>query len=574
MNILIKKSFLLLFCVISVFCVLRVEKVNAASLSLSPNTGVYSAGSSFTARVIVNTAGQPINAAEGDISFNPDDLSVVSISKAGSIFTLWTKEPEFSNATGKISFGGGSPSGYTGNSGTIMLVTFRTKHAGTSNVTYSAGSILAADGKGTNVVSGMQGGTYTTQAVTTEPAPEYVPPANTPSAPQVSSKTHPDQSKWYTEKRAELSWKLPEGVTSVRTLLDEKAGTIPTKVYEEPISSVTLDLDEGTSYFHIQFKNKEGWGRLTNYRLNVDTSKPESFTITLAEGNDVARPDQKLHFEVKDEGSGVAYYMIQIDGGERQKYEDKDTTKTYTTPSLAPGAHTVVVEAYDHSNNSIVASIDLTVEAFDAPVFTEYPTEFSSAVIPVIKGTTRSDADVTVSVSQVGSTPTTYLVHAGEDGVFVFIPPARFSEGVYELSAIAKDSSGSISRESEKIRIAVQESGMVRVGGMVVTALSVIVPLLGLVALLLGMVWYGWHRAQTFRKRVRKETTEAEQSLVHEFHGVISALEGNVAELKEARKGRLTKQEQDLVTALADNLRSAQKRIQKELEDIEKLAKR
>ncbi|MEZ4200072.1 MAG: hypothetical protein R3B69_00480 [Candidatus Paceibacterota bacterium] len=40
------------------------QAVEAATLSLSPGTGVYTAGGTFTARVVVNTAGESVNAAE------------------------------------------------------------------------------------------------------------------------------------------------------------------------------------------------------------------------------------------------------------------------------------------------------------------------------------------------------------------------------------------------------------------------------------------------------------------------------------------------------------------------------
>ena len=300
----------------------------AATLSVSPNTGVYNAGTSFTVRVVVNTQGKPINAAEGTLKFNPQEITVVAVDRSSSIFNLWVTEPTFSNSAGTINFSGGMPTGYTGSAGTIFNVTFRSTSANTARVSLTGGSVLANDGQGTNVLSSMNGGTYTIQAPSTSPTPEvveYVPPANTPGLPQITSTTHADQQLWYTTKEALLKWTLPAGVTQVRTLLDDKAGTIPTKVYEEPISEIRLsDLPEGVSYFHLQFRNADGWGKVSHFRLAVDSTKPDSFTITQSENNDSSNPEQVLKLESVDKTSTVNRYQIKIDNEEPYEFIDED----------------------------------------------------------------------------------------------------------------------------------------------------------------------------------------------------------------------------------------------------------
>lgn len=564
----------------------------AASLVLSPDTGVYTAGGTFTVRVAVNTEGQSVNAAEGEIAFNPNDLSVVSVSKGGSIFTLWPVEPSYSNSGGSVSFGGGAPSGYKGGSGTIVTVTFRAKHAGTTMVDYRTGSVLAADGKGTNILSGMRGASYTVQAVTETPPPEYVPPANTPAAPAITSTTHPKQDEWYRESTAKLSWPLPADVTSVRTLLDDVESSVPTKVYETPIKEIEIeDLPEGVSYFHLQFRNKEGWGRVTHYRLAVDTSKPVSLEVSAAPENDAARPEQKLLLKGRDAGSGILYYLIQLDGGEKKRFESmkaedrkdsfiktaeaaEEIVDVYTTPALGTGMHSAVVEAFDHAGNSIIGTYDFMVEAFGAPVFTEYPSEIGSDVIPVIRGTTRPNVSVEITVAKLGADTQKYTTSADDSGTFTFIPEGRFSLGVYELIAVATDETGARSEPSGSIRIAVQESGFLRIGGLIVSVLSVVIPLLALLLLMALGVWYGWHRTRILRKRIRREVTEAEQSLAHEFDEIVASLKENVEDLKSYRKGKLTKQEQAMVDSLTKRLDNAERRVRKEIEDIERLVKR
>ena len=107
--------------------------------------------------------------------FNPDKLEVKSISKTDSIFTLWVQEPAFSNSLGTITFAGGKPSpGYTGAAGTINTITFKAKTAtfATADLTFAVGSVLADDGKGTNILTNMGSGVYTIVARETETIPQ------------------------------------------------------------------------------------------------------------------------------------------------------------------------------------------------------------------------------------------------------------------------------------------------------------------------------------------------------------------------------------------------------------------
>jgi hypothetical protein len=133
----------------------------AASLHLFPSSGTYAVGANFTVAVKVASAAVSINAAEAILSFDPAILDVVSISKAGSIFTLWPIEPTFSNANGTITFGGGTQASFVGTAGRIIVITFRAQGAGAASVNFASGAVLAADGRGTNVLANMNGGAYT-----------------------------------------------------------------------------------------------------------------------------------------------------------------------------------------------------------------------------------------------------------------------------------------------------------------------------------------------------------------------------------------------------------------------------
>lgn len=550
--------------------------LNAASLQLSPNTGVYALGSTFTTKVVVNTSGQPINAAEGSIKYNPQELSVVSIDKTGSIFNLWVTEPTFSNSAGTISFSGGLPSGYTGSAGTVFNITFRTLIAGPVRISYVGGAVLANDGKGTNVLESMNGGTYTVQTKVTEPIPEvieYVAPANTPGVPKIVSDSRGESEDWSSIKNVTLKWQLPSGVTSVRTGLDSSASTIPTKVYENSISQIELsDLEEGISYFHLQFKNEEGWGKVLHYSLKTDTERPESITISLVDSSDSASPVQTLKVEVKDKTSKVIKYKVKIDSEELFEYLDTENSGIIVLPELLPGYHSLIIEAFDQAGNSIVGSAQVTIQSFDKPVFTDYPNEINEEVIPVIKGSTRADSKVEIELTKLGSEPVFYTVQADSAGVFIFIPEGTFTQGVYEISARATDKFGAMSDMSEKIRIAVQQPGYLQIGSVLISVLSVIVPLIAMSALLIIGLWALFLYLRRFRRKVSLESKEAFDILVKEFAFLDKELSLNQAALTESKKTKkLTKAENDLFINLSEALKQAQNRVEKEIKDVENL---
>jgi len=66
---------------------------------------------------------------------------------------------------------------------------------------------------------------------------------------------------------------------------------------------------------------------------------------------------------------------------------------------------------------------------------------------------------------------------------------------------------------SEKMSILVGPPAFLKVGSFAVGFLVVIIPLVALIFVLLFIIWYGWHKLSSFRKKIRKETKEAEESL-------------------------------------------------------------
>jgi hypothetical protein len=554
---------------------------HAATLRLSPETGVYTVGKNIPVSVLINTEGKSVNASDGQISFNPRELQVVSVSRTNSIYNLWTEEPTYSNTAGTISFGGGSPSGYKGASGAVISIIFRPLSAGTPKIQFQSGSILAADGLGTNVLTSMSGATYTVSAPAQSPEPEYITPPNTPPAPIVTSGTHSDESRWYRESLVSLSWEVPAGVVAVRTLIDTEKNSIPSVVYDDRVSEKTIsDLPQGTSYFHIQFKNTEGWGKIAHFRINVDSEEPRNLTVT-DQVSENAGEIIALLFQAEDI-SPIVRYKIQLDGKDPFDFDDTEQLKRYGFSDMQPGYHTVSVEAFDSAGNTTITTHSFTLEAIPKPEFIEFPTRINTDVIPAIKGKTVPRAKIAITVRRASDgaliTPvygndggSEFMIESDDRGEFIYIPKSAFERGVYDILAVAKDEKGRLSEMSDPIRIIVDAPGYIIIGTLVINTLSVLVPLAALMIVATFGLWYLSHKLRIWKRRVSQETTEAEQKLTKEFDLLVSDLHEKVSLLKDSRKGKLTRAELDLIEQMEHDLIRARANISKEIVDIEKV---
>lgn len=130
--------------------------VQAATLSLSPQSASYTVGSLMAVSIYASSPDQAMNAVSGVVSFPKDKLDVVSLSKDESVINLWVRDPSVSATLGQVNFEGVvlNP-GFIGSSGKILKIIFRIKTSGDALIQFASGSILANDGVGTNILTGF-----------------------------------------------------------------------------------------------------------------------------------------------------------------------------------------------------------------------------------------------------------------------------------------------------------------------------------------------------------------------------------------------------------------------------------
>ena len=376
---------LFLLIVSCVLLFLFATKALAADILMSPSVGTYTKGQSFTTTVRLDPKAKSVNAVEATLTFDTSKLSVVSVSKTGSIFSLWTTEPTFSNTLGTVQFGGGSPTPFSTQSA-LISITFQANAEGVASVDFKKASVLAADGLGTDVYGASVKGTYTIGGNTAPvPTPENPTPkpvetlpvnepqepnsdatiafGDPPRAPEVGSKIFLDADTWYATSTGLFTWELPFDVTEMAMDVSTSSEFTPVTKVKPPVSEKQLteyELSEGLQYFTIQYRNQVGWGGITHRKILVDTEPPLPFPINVRAGNSTSS-FPTLMFDAIDRTSGIDRYEMVIANREPVAVTQDEARLGYLITALEDGTYTVKVTAFDKAGNKIESTTPILI---------------------------------------------------------------------------------------------------------------------------------------------------------------------------------------------------------------------
>jgi hypothetical protein len=348
----------------------------AADLNISPTTATHAVDEEFNVQVVVDPGGENVNASDGEVSFDSSVLSVSKVSKDGSVFSLWTADPTFSNSAGTIGFSGGTPSAFS-KTGTVVTITFKGKKKGSAKVSVSKGSVLAADGKGTNV---FKNGGSATFEISDAPAPKEDTEPNAadsggdgavgpvPLAPIINSSTHSKEDSWYSTSTAIFTWNILAEDIDARILLSALDGDTPkTALKRAATSSRQTNIADGVWYFYVQLRNDSGWGAVGKKKIQIDSVAPKAFDVALQDPGGGATP--KLSFKTEDELSGMDRYEIVIANSIAATIQAANLTDgTAPVPPQKGGDTPVTIRAYDKAGNKTEASKILKLPKVDPPL--------------------------------------------------------------------------------------------------------------------------------------------------------------------------------------------------------------
>jgi hypothetical protein len=493
-----------------------ISSANAASLYFYPSTNSCLVGQEFTASVYVSSPDQAMNAVSGVVSFPSDKLEVSSLSKTGSIISIWTEEPSFSNSTGTINFEGVALNpGFTGAVGKVISIVFKVKAPGTSTLSFSSGSVLANDGNGTDILSGTKTASFSLNTGTTPQPPPTPPPANTPSsteaaglpgAPVISSSTNPDPEEWYSNSTPEFSWNLSSDTSAIKILYDGNPNSVPRVLYAPPISEKDLTgIKDGIHYFHVQFSNANGWGPISNFKFQIDTQKPTEFNITQIQPVSLTDPNVKFTFDAQDQTSGIDHYEVYVDDPETSESWIDDGSHVYQT-TASSGKHVLVARAVDRAGNYLANFAEFTIYKVEPPTITYYPRELQAGEVFAVEGKTMyPNADVSIYLQKRNGNKYSWVVKSDENGNFVFTADKRLDNGDYELWATNKDANGLSSGPTVKMPVLIGFQVLLKLGQWNITIIDIIVILSVLILVLLAFLIYMHYKFKKISKKVSRK---------------------------------------------------------------------
>jgi hypothetical protein len=544
-------TFIILLCTLFSGFVLFAQSARATTLEVIPSSSVRAIGDTFSVSVFVATSGKSVNAVSGALIFPQDKLQFVSATKDGSIISIWPQEPAYRDLgdTGSVQFEGVVLGGFSQSRGKVITATFRTKTLGVVPLKLSEASVLANDGLGTNILTTLIPGSVTITERTV-----------TPEKLSISSTTHPDQTAWYSQNRAVLSWKLPKGTKAVAWIIDQNPTTVP-KDTQSATSSYTSDpLSDGVWYAHVRIQDDKGvFGPTAHFKIQIDTSPPENLIVQEIERQkDDLSVIGRFVFDAKDSLSGVRKYEIYVDNRLVATLDGKKEN-IYDIADLSPGTHILAVQAYDAAGNIARTEKLLDVAGFEAPLITYYAKRLAPDAYFVLRGKTIPRATVSfynapytraflwsepISFSKITGAQGTLLgvTTSDADGDFYFVSKFPLQTGAHAIRAIAKNQSGiqSVASDPMHVRTSVFYSP------------SVIISILILcIALLLTLGVY------IILRKHRGQRALADTVAVHEINGVFRSLDDDlrkkVAVIDEKIKNdeKMTTEEKELLALLS-----------------------
>ena len=504
-----------LWAVLPFILLVQPTKAAGATYYFSPSNIKLNVGQTATVSLFISSTTEAINAGDGTIVLPTSYTSGISLSKSGSIFTLWPEDPVISGSTIRFAGGKAAP-GYQGAGGKVLSFTIRGSAEGTGIITLSGGRILANNASSTNIFGGAGNATVTV--------------SRTVSGATISSPTHPDQSTWYKGKDATLNWSKPSGASSFSYTLSHSGGEATRTGSGAETTASFTGLADGVWTLALTTSYSDGKTASSSYTVRVDATAPADFTATLEQQGE-SDPRPILKFTTTDSGSGIDHYEIIVDN----KSVGTTTEGQFQLPIQTPGNHNYIIRAFDKAGNTTDATGSFKVEGFAGPIITHWP-NFTSVLEPLFfKGKGRYDSKIILYID--GNQIAEFLVKdnmsddakretdtsalTGDEFVeWSYTYRGVLQPGKHPVYAHQQRSDGALSDRSNEVEVTVLWAS-IRIGKFVVPTLFLSIFIGILFILVVVAIWY---RFRFILLIIKRRVKDAEDEVNHDLEALESQL--------------------------------------------------
>ncbi|MBX4191593.1 MAG: hypothetical protein KW804_02210 [Candidatus Doudnabacteria bacterium] len=321
-----------------VFCIFNFQTADAVLLySQAANQDIYE-GQTFLVEWFLDTEGKAVNTIDLKINYSKDTLEASTATAGSSQINIWIKNPTIED--GKISLIGGITNGLKDNKILLFKSVFTAKQKGQASVTLDPESkILLNDGRGTEDILKFRNILFNIYPK------EFIPV-------KITSPSHPDSNAWYKNNDVQIVFEPKEGIdysyrfsNNVELIPDDKKDDVSNLHFD--------DRPDGIHYFKLNSKTANtNWQETGVYRIQIDTTAPESFESFIGSDPSVFEGKPFLSFSTLDKTSGMSHYKVKVGLFGRLI----ETQSPYKLKKPIIGDE-VVVTAYDLAGNSIDSKV-------------------------------------------------------------------------------------------------------------------------------------------------------------------------------------------------------------------------
>jgi hypothetical protein len=166
----------------------------------------------------------------------------------------------------------------------------------------------------------------------------------------ISCSSHPNPLVWYKEKNVSCAWEVEGEVEAYFIAFDQNPSGDPAQRTTEAVYEQS-EVEDGVWYLHVKGLQNGATTQTSHYAVRVDATAPNPIFPTVSLEQAYVGEPIELRFGTTDDGSGIAYYEVAINGG---VYVPQ--ASPFVLKDLDEGTYLFQVGAVDFAGNAVYGS--------------------------------------------------------------------------------------------------------------------------------------------------------------------------------------------------------------------------